>query len=287
MGFREFITLVVIGLLVGLSIWWWRNFTLRMAVQDRFAQDRPDRDSPQDDRTIQYVYPPRYQFVPLCLGIGTSLGLFFMLGLSIPFAGAAGMMVGVLGILLESIIAGRRLSRIEIQLADSIDLMVGALQAGLSLPKALDTARQEAVAPLRPYLDDLVRKIRLGENPALAVRELGEKVPLETFQLFSLTLSAQWWTGGSLAPTLSVVGRTIRDRIELSRRIRTQAVEAKASVIGVMAISYILAFIMWRANPRPIENFFASDIGSLLTGAAIGLQALGIVWINRISQVKF
>lgn len=287
MGFREFAGLMAIGLIVGLCVWWWRNFSFRMVAQARLAQDRTERDFPQAWRAARHVFPPRYRIVPVCLGVGVSVGLYYFVGLSLPFAGAAGLMVGVLGFLLESIMAGKRLSRIETQLADSIDLMVGALQAGLSLPKALDTARQESAAPLRPYLDNLVRKIRLGENPAAAVRELGERVPLETFQLFSLTLSAQWWTGGSLAPTLSVVGRTIRDRIELSRRIRTQAVEAKASVIGVLAISYVLTFIMWRANPRPLENFFNSDIGSLLAGAAIGLQALGIVWINRISQVKF
>jgi tight adherence protein B len=287
MGFRELTGLLAIGLIVGLIIWWWRNFSSRMAVQARLSQSKPGWDTLQPGRPAQHVYPPRYWFVPVGLGVGTSVSLYFWEGLSLPFAGAVGMMVGVLGFLLESIIAGKRLSRIETQLADSIDLMVGALQAGLSLPKALDTARRESSAPLRPYLDHLVRKIRLGENPASAVRDLGEQVPLETFQLFSLTLSAQWWTGGSLAPTLSVVGRTIRDRIELTRRIRTQAVEAKASVIGVLAISYILAFIMWRANPRPLENFFNSDIGSLMAGAAIGLQALGIVWINRISQVKF
>ncbi|GJL70677.1 MAG: pilus assembly protein TadB [Nitrospirales bacterium] len=287
MGFREFAGLMAIGLIVGLCVWWWRNFSFRMATQGRLAQDGAGRESPQAGRSVRHVFPPRYQIIPACLGVGVSVGLFYFAEFSAPFAGAAGLMVGVLGFLLESIIAGKRLARIETQLADSIDLLMGALQAGLSLPKALDTARQESAAPLRPYLDNLVRKIRLGENPASAVRELGERVPLETFQLFSLTLSAQWWTGGSLAPTLSVVGRTIRDRIELSRRIRTQAVEAKASVIGVLVISYVLTFIMWRANPRPLENFFNSDIGSLLAGAAIGLQALGIVWINRISQVKF
>jgi len=188
---------------------------------------------------------------------------------------------------MESLLAVRRLTRIEGQLSDAIDLMVGALQAGLSLPKALEVSLKESKVPLRRYLREVVTRVQLGEDPAIAIRDLGLYIPLETFQLFSLTLSAQWWTGGSLAYTLSTVGRTIRDRIELSRRIRTQGAEAKVSVIGILAISYLLAVIMWRANPDPIEQFLASTVGSNLAAGAIGLQAVGMIWIARMSQIKF
>ncbi len=286
MGVRE-IFIGTLGLLcLGLVVWWWRRLALRAAVQARVMQDVVDRNRSHPRKTDGRPYPPRFRIIPGVVGVASGLGVWYALKLAIPFALGSGLMVGILGYLLEAIVAEKRLSRIETQLAEAIDLMVGALQAGLSLPKALDTARKESALPLRRYLDGLVRKIRLGEDPTSAVRELSEQVPLETFQLFSLTLSAQWWTGGSLASTLAGVGRTIRDRIELSRRVRTQGVEAKVSVIGVVIISYALAIIMWKANPHPIESFFRSEIGSLLAGAAIGLQAIGILWINRLSQVK-
>ncbi len=272
---------------VVLVLWWSRRLALRSAAHARVMQDESTQDRSSPDKLKGRTYPPRYRLVPAALGALTGGGLWYGLGLALPFVAGSGLMVGILGYLLEAIVAEKRLRRIEIQLAEAIDLMVGALHAGLSLSKALDTARKESKQPLRRYLGGLVRKIRLGENPASAVRELGELVPLETFHLFSLTLSAQWWTGGSLAPTLAGVGRTIRDRIELSRRVQTQSVEAKVSVIGVLAISYVLAIILWRANPHPIESFFASEFGTTLAGAAIALQAIGILWINRMSQVKF
>jgi tight adherence protein B len=287
MDIRGVLTLFVIGSIVIGGWWWWRRMVLRLAAQERVMQDAEGGERPRPSQIARNVYPPRHRMIPAVVGIVTGLGLRYGADLPLPVAAATGLMVGVLGYLVETIVAGNRLTRIETQLAEAIDLMVGALQAGLSLSRALETARQESALPLRKYLDNLVRKIRLGEDPASAVRELGETIPLETFQLFSLTLSAQWWTGGSLASTLAGVGRTIRDRIELTRRIRTQGVEAKASVIGVLAISYALALIMWRANPEPIEEFFASDIGATFAGAAMGLQAVGIMWINRISQVKF
>ncbi len=280
--------LLTIGLVcLVLVMWWWRRLTLRSVAHTRVMQEVSTQGPVRPEKLSGQTYPSRYRWVPIVLGVLTGWSLWYGLGLALPFAAGSGLMIGILGYLLEAIVAEKRLSQIEIQLAEAIDLMVGALHAGLSLSKALDTARKESKLPLRRYLNGLVRKIRLGEDPSSAVRELSDLVPLETFQLFSLTLSAQWWTGGSLAPTLAGVGRTIRDRIELSRRVRTQGVEAKVSVIGVLAISYVLAVILWRANPHPIENFFTSEFGTTLAGAAIALQAVGILWINRMSQVKF
>ena len=58
------------------------------------------------------------------------------------------------------------------------------------------------------------------------------RVPLETFRLFSAALTVHQEVGGSLAPTLATVGRIIRDRIELTRRVRSLTVQSRASTAG-------------------------------------------------------
>jgi tight adherence protein B len=196
-------------------------------------------------------------------------------------------MVAVLAFLVESFIANRKIAQIETQFSDAIDVIVSSLRAGSTLIAALDAAIREGQAPLRPYLRELVARIRLGANPETAIRELAEQVPLESFRLFTLTLGAQWWSGGSMAATLSRVGRTSRDRLELTRRIRTQRAEAELSVIGVLALSYILAVIIWRANPEPAMEFLRSGIGTQLAALAVALQAAGIAWISRLSRIDF
>jgi tight adherence protein B len=177
--------------------------------------------------------------------------------------------------------------RIESQLADSIDLMVGALRAGAGLLAALEAALKEAGKPFRPYLAELTGRIRLGDDPVDTVRDLAGRVPLETFRLFSLSLAVHWEAGGSLASTLSAVGGTIRDRIETSRRIRAQAIEVQVSVAAIMAISYVTAILMFRANPQTLRQFMFSQIGSYIVSAAICLQAIGITWISRMSRVRY
>jgi tight adherence protein B len=228
-------------------------------------------------------YPPRYRLLPPVVGLlviaGTRIG-----GIPLEVAAALGCLIGVLGYLLEELIAEQRTARIEAQLSDAIDLLVGALRAGSALLAALEASLREARAPLRPYLQDIVSRIRLGDDPRDVLAELPQRVPLETFRLFSMALAVHWEVGGSLASTLSTVGRTIRDRIELSRRVRAQAIEAHVSVAAVAVIAYVLAFLMWRTNPDRMEAFVQSSVGTEMVTAVIGLQAVGLLWMSRISR---
>ena len=105
-------------------------------------------------------------------------------------------------------------------------MMVASLRAGTALLGALEATLTESRQPMRGELENLVGRIRLGEDPRAAVKELAMRVPLESFRLFSYCLLVHWETGGSLAVSLRTVASTVRDRIEVARRIAAQAVES-------------------------------------------------------------
>jgi tight adherence protein B len=186
--------------------------------------------------------------------------------------------------LAEEYVADSRTARIETQLSNTIDLLVGSLRAGSALLAALEASLREARPPLLPYVQEAVGRIRLGDDPREVLAALPAQVPLETFRLFSMSLAVHWEVGGSLAATLATVGRTIRDRIELSRRVRAQGIEAHVSVAAVLAIAYVLAFLMWRTSPDRMEAFVKSSVGTELVAGVIGLQAIGLVWMSRLSR---
>jgi tight adherence protein B len=189
--------------------------------------------------------------------------------------------------IVEQQIAARRALRVETQLANAIDLMVGALSAGAGMNEALDSAAEESPQPIKGEIAEVLGRIRYGENPQLVWDDFTVRVPLETFRLFSFTMSVHGEVGGSLAPTLSQVGRAIRDRIEISRRIRAQSTEAQASVIGIVCITYFLGVLMWRTNPHHFEEFLKHPFGANVTAGAMVLQAIGLVWITKLSQLRF
>ncbi len=107
----------------------------------------------------------RHRFVPWMLTLVAAGLLHFAFGWPPPFVVAVSMIVGLLGARLESFLAVRQAARIETQLADAIDLMVAALRAGASIADALENAMHESRSPLLAQLEEVVGRIRFGDNP--------------------------------------------------------------------------------------------------------------------------
>ena len=224
--------------------------------------------------------------LPWVVGLVVVAALKVGVGVPLWISVAIGVAVGIgVGILLR-FLARRWVNKLEFQLADGIDLIVMTLRAGGSLPMALTTAARESKRPLRSYLNELVERIRIGERPELVLADLEDRIPLESFRLFSYALAAHWEGGGSLASTLSNVGRTIRDRVDLARRVSAQAVETQVSVLGVLAITYGLALLMWNNYPDRVDKFISSEIGSGFIALTIFLQGLGLFWISRMTKIE-
>jgi Flp pilus assembly protein TadB len=226
-------------------------------------------------------------WVPWALGVIASLMVLFVFRLSTPYMVALGLMIGLLASQVESFLAARHAARLETQLADAIDIMIGAVGAGASVGTAIEAAITECRAPLLPYLEDVAGRIRLGDEPAEVFRSLAQRVPLETFLLFTSALSVHWEVGGKLSSTLTTVGRTIRDRIEVSRRIRSNTAQSQFSTLAIIGLTYFIAVIVWRNGPEQMEEFVRSSVGSWFVAGSVVLQAAGIVWMNLISKPRF
>jgi Flp pilus assembly protein TadB len=283
-------TLILAGLLLGLGgiAAYWRNARIRELARGRIehSADGPDESPVAPVSTARSLFSRR-RYLPWLLGLLTAGLLHFALAWSLPFVIAVSLIVGLLAGRLESYLAVARTARIETQLADAIDLMVAALRAGAGVADALENAMNESRSPLLPQLEDVVGRIRFGDDPRTVYRGLTERVPLETFLLFASALSVQAETGGSLAPTLASVGRTIRDRIEIARRIRSNSAQSEVSTLAVFLLTYFIALLVWRGNPQQMHQFLATKIGQWVVAGTILLQAVGLVWMSVISRMKF
>ena len=269
---------------------WYEQRTRRFAIErvERMIGNAPgiETNAASPARTIK-AFPPRHRVAAYAAGLVAGALLWAVAGIPLAIAVAGGTLVGVLAHLVEEHIGGQKTDAIESQLAAAIYLMVSSLRAGASLLAAFESALEEVGPPLRPYFQEVAGRIRLGDDPRGAVGALQVHVPIETFRLFATSLAVHWEVGGSLATTLSTVGQTVRDRIELSRRVRAQGIESQASVAVVLAIAYVLAFLMWRTNPDRLEAFVQTGIGTAIVAAVITLQAIGLVWMSRLNRSSF
>jgi tight adherence protein B len=277
-------------LFVATGLYAWQGFSLRRRTVERLAvmMESTASDEPRGEpRKAIPSFPVRHRYVPPVVAVAAALLLSLFVGLPLDVSAAAGALFGVMTHLAEEYQGEQQTALIESQLATAIYLMVGSLRAGASLLSAFESALEEVGAPLRPYFQEVAGRIRLGDDPRAAVSDLQVHVPLETFRLFATSLAIHWEVGGSLATTLSSVGRTVRDRIELARRVRAQSVEAHASVGVVLLITYVLGFLMWRTNPDRLNVFLGSSIGTMVVAGVIAMQAVGLIWMSRLNKTTF
>lgn len=277
-------------LFVATGLYAWEGYRLRRRTVDRLAvilaPGGADELREEPRKTIQ-SFPVRYRYAAPTVGVAVAVFLSLVVRLPLDVSAAAGALFGVMAHLAEEYRSEQQAALIETQLATAIYLMVGSLRAGASLLSAFESALEEVGSPLRPYFQEVAGRIRLGDDPRAAVSDLQVHVPLETFRLFATSLAIHWEVGGSLATTLSTVGRTVRDRIELARRVRAQSVEAHASVGVVLLITYVLGFLMWRTNPDRLNVFLGSSIGTMVVAGVITMQAVGLIWMSRLNKAAF
>lgn len=253
------------------------------ALERLFDDDRVDLPGETRAAVVPIVRPRRW-VGPLAFALAAVA--FVALDFPPEIAVTAALVVGALGWIVDRLLVARTAGRLEAQLGDAIDVVTGALGAGVSVTEALEHAARESAEPLRTQLTMLCRRLRLGDDPHAAIEELSERAPLETYRLFTFTLSTHWDVGGSLTPTLATVGRAIRDRTEIERRVRAQAVESQLSVVGILAITYGLLAIQWAGDPGRMEGFLLSAVGTYATAGVLALQALGLVWMTRLSTIE-
>jgi len=239
----EILLAVGLALIVTGGVWWWVARRQRALTLARLAEPMVREEEATPEVAGSAGLAPGNAWIPYTAAILLGALLHWVVGLNVAFSGA----LALAGVVVTSIVVGnitqRRAQRYETQLVEAIDLVVAGLHAGAGTLDALDAAAREVRPPLRGHLKNLVGSIRLGEPPKVALEELARSVPLESYRLFTFTLSVHQETGGSLAPTLATVGRTIRDRVDLKRRVRAETTQAQASVVGILLISYAIALI--------------------------------------------
>lgn len=280
----RWLLVAAVGLMVGVAALVLRRQTARFRARRRLAELSADA----SEETVAAAGTQWVRFRWLTPGVGlVVLGVLLWLEWPPAIATAVGFLAVVLALQAEAAWAERRERTVERQLSETLDMMVASVKAGAALPAALESARSAVGRPLRSSLDVLIGRIRYGDDPQDALLELSERVPLETVRLFTQALAVNWSVGGKLSETLANVGRTVRDRAELTRRTQAMSTQARLSVVVIIAVTYFIAALMWRNDPPRFVDFLTSTVGQAAVAVAIAAQAIGTLWVARLSRPRF
>ena len=181
---------------------------------------------------------------------------------------------------------GRRLSAFNAQLAQTLGLMAGGLQAGLSLPQAVDTVVREGHEPMAGELRRALVEQRLGVDIADALEGVGERMESADFAWVVMAIRIQREVGGNLAEILHTVAETLREREYLRRQVKALSAEGRLSGYILTGMPPLIFFYMTFANPSYVALLYTTFPGYIIIAVAVLLLAFGSFAMNKLAKVE-
>ncbi|WP_439936382.1 type II secretion system F family protein [Nocardia sp. N13] len=180
----------------------------------------------------------------------------------------------------------RRLNRFNGQLAETLGLMAGGLQAGLSLPQAVDSVVREGNEPMAGELRRALVEQRLGVDITDALDGVGQRMDSADFEWIVMAIRIQREVGGNLAEILHTVADTLREREYLRRQVKALSAEGRLSGYILTGLPPLIGVYMTFANPEYIRLLYTTLPGFILLGLAAALLAMGSFAMAKLAKVE-
>lgn len=231
-----------------------------------------------------FVDPARLFALNLAVLITVGVGLGLVSGqpaLGVGGACAAAMLPHCILLWLRQ----RRLRQIEAQLADALQILAGALRAGIALPGAMQQLVREGRPPLAQEFDLLLREHRLGVRLDTALEHLAERVPLQAMTLVVAAMRVAIETGGGLAEALERVAITVRSQLAIEGKVRALTAQGKLQAIVVGLLPLALMLVLSRMEAEAMAQLWTTQTGWATLAVIALLEFFGVLLIRRIVAI--
>jgi tight adherence protein B len=180
----------------------------------------------------------------------------------------------------------RRIRTFNSQLGDTLQLISGALTAGLSLSQSIDTIMREGVEPIAGEFRRALVEAQLGIDIDDALDGVAERMESKDFGWVVMAVRIQRDVGGNLAELLLTVATTLREREFLRRQVRSLSAEGRLSALILCGLPP--AFILYLALTRGdyLSPMFHTGLGWMMVAMAVVLMSIGTFWMSRVVKVE-
>jgi len=181
--------------------------------------------------------------------------------------------------------AGRRRRAFDTALPEVLQLLSGALSAGLSLAQAVDTVVREGPEPIASEFKRVLVEARIGVSIEDAFDGVADRFQSKDFRWAVMAIRIQRQVGGNLAELLSTVAGTMRERQYLRRHVRALSAEGRLSAIILCALPPVFALFLFATNREFLHPLVADLRGWLLLGFGVLWMSIGTFLMSRMVKV--
>jgi tight adherence protein B len=174
---------------------------------------------------------------------------------------------------------------VEERFADAVGALAAAVRSGASLTQAVRYATTEAAPPVRDDLTRIVAQLDTGIALEQALRSWPDVRPSANVELVVGALELHRRSGGDLPAVLDQVVGAIRDRVSITREVRSLTAQARMSawILGCLPVGFF-AFL-WLTSRRDIEGAMSTPVGVACVLAGLLLELGAFAWIRKLLVV--
>ncbi|NDV01793.1 type II secretion system F family protein [Pseudoroseicyclus tamaricis] len=168
------------------------------------------------------------------------MGLTYFTDASTPIRALAAIAMGIAGVYLWiNNKAKKRMSLIEEQLPDAVELMVRSLRVGHPFSSAINIVAKEVPDPLGTEMGVISDEAAYGRDMGETLKAMAERIDMQDLRFLAVAVTIQQQAGGNLAEILDGLAKVIRARFRLFRRVKAITAEAKFSGLFLSAFPLV------------------------------------------------
>jgi tight adherence protein B len=146
--------------------------------------------------------------------------------------------------------AKKRMSLMEEQLPDAVELMVRSLRVGHPFSSAIQIVAKEAEDPIATEFGIIADESAYGRDVGEALKEMAERLDMQDLRFLSVAVTIQQQSGGNLAEVLAGLAKVIRARFRLFRRVKAITAEAQWSGKFLSAFPLLSLIVILVQDPN-------------------------------------
>lgn len=182
--------------------------------------------------------------------------------------------------------AKKRMSMIEEQLPEAVELMVRSLRVGHPFSSAISIVAREVADPLGTEMGIISDEAAYGRDVGETLKDMAERLDNQDMRFLAVAVTIQQTSGGNLAEILDGLAKVIRARFRLFRRVAAITAEAKFSGNLLSAFPILALIGINLVRPDYFDEVMESPLFIPAVFIVIAFLVLNLIVMRALVNIK-